>query len=151
MHEEDMGKRLGLGGVHRQQLLWSVLDPLLKILPKSKPAVMELVARAVILCTQLNKPGAIGDQLTCLGAKIDSIVSMHIWGLSSSKKLSGVIFMAARSQPLARTKEGALRAVRDESTAQVYTAISNNADKKHSNNSYPFARSTKRSLVVDHC
>lgn len=113
--------------------------------------MVKLVAGAVILCPQLYKLGTIGDQLAGFGTQIDGVVGVHIWRLSCLEKQSGVSFMAVRGQPLAWAKKGALRAIGDEGTAQIYTAVSNKSKQKQLNNPHPFARSTKRSLEAGHC
>lgn len=61
VQEEDLWERLGLGGLNRKQFRWSILDPLLQVIPKSKPAPMEDITSAFVLRTQLEELGTIGN------------------------------------------------------------------------------------------
>lgn len=49
MQEEDVWKRLGLGCLARKQFWRSILDPLLQIIPKPKPAAMKDITGTFIL------------------------------------------------------------------------------------------------------
>ena len=121
MQKEDLREWLGLSGVHRQQFRSAILNPLLQVLPESKPTMMKGLPGAFILRGQLHELGAIGDQLARFGAKIDGIVSLHIWRLSSFEELGSVILMTFGRKPLARPKKGALSTVRYESATYIYT------------------------------
>lgn len=78
-----MGKWLCLGRLDRQQLRWSILNPLLQIFPQSQPTAVEGLAGTIVLHTQLNELGPVGNQFTSLCAEINGVICMHIRRLGS--------------------------------------------------------------------
>lgn len=61
VQEEDVWERFVLGGLNREQFRWSILDPLLQVIPKSKPTPMEDITSAFVLGTQFEELGTIGN------------------------------------------------------------------------------------------
>lgn len=116
MQEKNLREWLGMGGVERQQLRRTSLNPLLQVLPKSKPATVQDIPRAFILHPQFDELSPIREQLARFSAKIDGIICMHVWRLSGLEEAGSVVLMAVGRKPLAGPKKSALRPIGDEGT-----------------------------------